>query len=70
VIGARFVGEAEVGAEEGRPKLRDEFFMGVRLVAEPSEGSIQTVGGAAPVDQFVQQGPRCARRTLAPAARG
>lgn len=50
VIGARRVGDLEIGAEKRGPELGDEFFERIRVVTEAlAELAIEPVLGTAPV---------------------
>jgi len=55
VIGARFEGDLEIGAQERCTNLGDEFLAGIGMIGEAlTEIAIATVCRRCPVDQFVQ----------------
>jgi hypothetical protein len=57
VIGARRVGDAKVGAQEGCAEFGDKLFHGVGVVAETlAELAIAARFGARPVNQLMQLG--------------
>lgn len=64
MIGRRLVGDMQLGAEEGRAQIGDEFLETVGVVAEMlAEFAVQAMAGAGPVADFVEFGGVKAFRT-------
>ena len=57
MIGARRIGDAEIGAKEGCAEFGDKFLHGVGVIAETlAELAIAATFNAAPVGQFMKFG--------------
>ncbi len=57
MVGARLIGDPEVGAEEGGTEFRDELFHGVGGIAKAfAQLAVAALLGAGPMRQLVKEG--------------